>query len=81
MTVNVSIFYKILGMTSSKLYWSNKKDQFCIHSVLFPVRFILHLRKNSKCNTKGAYFSVQNESKYVNIVSKFRINPIKSLLE
>ena len=51
-----------------------------MNSALLPLRAILHLRKNSKWNTKGAYLSLKKYDFYVNIVSKFRFNPIKSLL-
>ena len=30
-----------------------------MNSALLPLRTVLHLRKNSKCNTKGAYLSLK----------------------
>ena len=62
MTVNVSIFYQSSGMTPSKVYYSNARHNSCMISSLVPLRSILHLRKSSKCNTKGAYFSIKYDS-------------------
>ena len=55
---NVSIFYENSGVTPSKLYYSNIKHTFRMNKALLPLRTILHLRKNSKCNTKGTHYSV-----------------------
>ena len=59
MTANVSIFYQSSGMTPSKVYYSNTRYHFSMNSALFPLRPILHLTKNPKCNTKGVYFSTK----------------------
>ena len=48
MTVNVSIFFQSSGMTPSRVYYSNN-----INAALLPLRAILHLWKNFKCNTEG----------------------------
>ena len=56
--VNVTIFYKNSGFTPSKLYYSNIRHTFRMNKALPPLRTILHLRKNSKSNAKGAYYSV-----------------------
>ena len=57
MTVNVSIFYQSSEVTPSKFHYSNARHQFHMNSALIHLRPILHFRKNSKCNKKGAYFS------------------------
>ena len=59
MTFNLSIFYKNSGLTPTKLYYSNTRHHFRMNAALLPLRAILHLRKNSKYNTKGAYYSLK----------------------
>ena len=82
MTVNLSIFCHSSGVTSSKVYYySNTRIPFWMNSILLPLMPILHLRKNSKYDTKAPYLSVRYDNLYVNITSKFRFNPSKSLLQ
>ena len=59
MTVNVSMFYQSSGMTPSKVYYSNTRHHFRMNSALLPLRAILHLRKDSKYNRKGAYIPIK----------------------
>ena len=59
MTVNVSISYQSSGVTPSKVYYSNTRQPFWMNTALLPLRDIVNLRKNSKCNTKGVYLSVK----------------------
>ena len=68
-------------MTQSKAYYSNTRHQFCMNSALLPLRSIFHLRENSKWNTKTAYLFLKKYCLYLNIVSKFKFNPIKILLQ
>ena len=58
MTVNASIFYQNSGVTPSKVCYHNIRHHFCMNSDLLPIRAILHLRKNAKCDKKAAYLSV-----------------------
>ena len=58
MTVIVSIFFEGSGLTPSKPYYSNTRHHFHMNSALSPSRAISHSRKNSKCNTKGTYYSI-----------------------
>lgn len=68
-------------LCSSKICYCNTRNYFCMNSLLLNLKATLHLRKNSKCNLKGAYLSIKYDHSYVNIVSKFRFNLIKSLLQ
>ena len=68
MVVNVSIFYQNLGVPPSKVYYSNTRHYFCMNLDLLLLRAILHLRKNSKCDKKAAYVSVEYDGKYVNYI-------------
>ena len=68
-------------MAPSRAYHSNTKHQFCMNSGWLPLRPFLYLRKNSKWNTKVAYLSLKKNCLYVNIISKFKFNSIKSLLQ
>ena len=46
-------------LCSSKFYYCNTRNYFCMNSVLLNLKVTLHLRKNSKCNLKGAYLSIK----------------------
>ena len=59
MRVNVSTFYQCSGVTPSKAYYNNTRHHFCMNSALLLLRPILHLSKNAKWNTKGAYLSLK----------------------
>ena len=46
--VIVPIFYQSSSVTSSKVYYSNTRHQFCVNWALLSLWPILHLRKNFK---------------------------------
>ena len=56
-TVNMSILYQNSDLTQSKVYWSNKKHQFCRNWALHSLRSILHLRKIPNIATNWCIFS------------------------
>ena len=56
-TVNMSILYQNSDLTQSKVYWSNKKHQFCRNWALHSLRSILHLRKIPNIAANWCIFS------------------------
>ena len=70
-----------LNSSRPKVYYSGTRHQFYIKLPSLVLRPFLHFRENSKWSNKLENFSIKNNSKCLNILSKFRCDSIESLLQ